>query len=129
MNVIIVSKSLRTPKKLCLTERRIQALMAGALLLLMGLGFTTGFLVRGANGAALAEVKRLQDTLAVQQARLDDASGQAQREINALAAQMWEKSREAKRRADRANGFALQVTTLITLLSAFLTWKALRWIG
>lgn len=97
MNVIIVSKSLRTPRKFCLSERRTQVFVAGALALILGVGFFAGFLLRGANGAALAEVKRLQDTVAQQQARLDDASEEAQREINALAARLGELQAQANR--------------------------------
>lgn len=97
MNVIIVAKFLKAPKKFSLQEPRTQALLAGGLGLLLMLGFLAGFAIRGFNGAALGEVRRLQHQVVAQQAELDEARDIAQREINAMAARLGELQAQATR--------------------------------
>lgn len=90
MNVIIVSRSLRTPRKFSLREPRIIALAAGVLLALLTLGFGAGFLSRGAGGAARAELSRLREQFGQQHAQIEQTRQHTQREINAMASRLAE---------------------------------------
>lgn len=97
MNVIIVSKFLKAPKKLSFREPRTMAVAGAALVAILGIGFLAGFLLRGANGAALAEIERLREQLVAQQAQVDDARDGALRDVNALAARIGELQAQANR--------------------------------
>ena len=97
MNVIIVAKFLKTPKKLTLRDPRTFAACAAALLTLLGIGGGLGFLVRGADGQALAEIRTLRDQLQEQQDDLDAARGDAQRELNAMAVKLSELQAQSNR--------------------------------
>lgn len=97
VNVIIVAKFLRTPKKLAFDNPRVGGLAAAALLAIIGLGFGFGYLARGANGAALAEIERLKSELAQQQNSLDSAREAAQRDVNAIASRVGELQAHANR--------------------------------
>ena len=55
MNIIIVSKMLQSPKKFSLGDPKVAAGIGGILLILAGLGFGAGYLVRSANGAGQAK--------------------------------------------------------------------------
>jgi murein DD-endopeptidase MepM/ murein hydrolase activator NlpD len=90
MNVIIVAKFLKTPKKLTLRDPRTFGGCVAALLVLLGLGGGVGFLARGADGQALAEIRTLRGQLQDQQDDLDTARGDAQRELNAMAVKLSE---------------------------------------
>lgn len=68
-----------------------------AIAVVLGLGFLTGFLSRGANGAALGEIAELRDQLAAQQQVLVDAQEAAGRDINALATRLGELQAQANR--------------------------------
>jgi murein DD-endopeptidase MepM/ murein hydrolase activator NlpD len=97
MNIIIVSKMLRSPKKFSLGDPKIAAIVGGALLAMVGLAFGAGFLTRGADGAGQAEVVRLQHQLQQQKAELASAREDAQREINAVAARVGRLQAESNR--------------------------------
>jgi murein DD-endopeptidase MepM/ murein hydrolase activator NlpD len=97
MNVIIAAKFLRSPKKLAFDNPRVAGVALGAVALVLSCAFGLGFLARGANGAALAEIGRLQAQMAVQQAALDQARDEAQREVNAIAARVGELQAQANR--------------------------------
>lgn len=97
MNVIIVAKFLRAPLKLSLRDPRIAALGAAALAFILGIGFVSGFLSRGANGAALGEIEKLKRQLASQQQAVIEAQEGAARDINALAARLGELQAQANR--------------------------------
>ena len=97
MNVIIVSKFLRTPKKLSFGDPRVAASAAGAVFFALALAFGSGFAARGANGAAAAEIVQLRQDLGKQQAQLAVAREDAQREINAVAARVGELQAQANR--------------------------------
>lgn len=97
MNVIIVAKFLRTPKKLAFDDPKVSGLAAVALAALIGLGFGCGYLARGANGAALAEINRLKGEVAQQQAALEAAREEAQRDVNAIASRVGELQAHANR--------------------------------
>ena len=97
MNIIIVSKMLRSPKKFSLGDPKIAAMLGGGLLAVVGLGFGAGFLTRGADGASQGEVARLQHQLQQQKADLAAAREDAQREVNAVAARVGRLQAESNR--------------------------------
>jgi murein DD-endopeptidase MepM/ murein hydrolase activator NlpD len=97
MNVIIVAKFLKTPKKIALRDPRTQAMCCGVLLGLLGLGATTGYLLSGADAAALAEIDELRLQVQDQQDDLASAQGQAQRELNAMSVKLAELQAQANR--------------------------------
>jgi murein DD-endopeptidase MepM/ murein hydrolase activator NlpD len=97
MNVIIVSKFLRTPKKIAFHEPRTIAATAIAVLAVLALAFGIGFAVRGVNGAARGEISALQARVKAQDAELKAAREDAQREINAIAARVGELQAQANR--------------------------------
>ena len=97
MNIIIVSKMLRSPKKFSLGDPKIAAMLGGGLLAVVGLCFGAGFLSRGADGASQAEVARLQQQLHQQKADLAAAREDAQREVNAVAARVGRLQAESNR--------------------------------
>ena len=97
MNIIIVSKLLQSPKKFSLGDPKVAAGVGGILLVLAGMGFGAGYLVRSANGAGQAEVARLKNDLKQQQAQVAAAREDAQREINAVAARVGRLQAESNR--------------------------------
>ncbi len=97
MNIIIVSKMLQSPKKFSLGDPKVVAGVGGILLVLAGLGFGAGYLVRSANGAGQAEVARLKNDLRQQQAQLAAVHEDSQREINAVAARVGRLQAESNR--------------------------------
>ena len=97
MNVIIVSKFFRAPKKLSFGDPKVAAGAAGLLLSTLALAFGIGFAVRGSNGAAAAEVAQLRHSLNQQEAELKAAREDAQRDINAVAARVGELQAQANR--------------------------------
>ena len=97
MNIIIVSKFFRTPKKLAFDDPKTAAIAGGSLFLLLALVFSVGYIGRGANGAAKSEISRLQAQLSAQNKELKVAKEDAQREINAVAARVGELQIQANR--------------------------------
>ena len=96
MNVIIVAKFLKSPKRFCVhDDRKLVAGTLGALLILALLGFTAGFFTRG--GVAMAQVTSMRGQLARQQSQLNESRVAAQREINALAARLGQLQAQANR--------------------------------
>jgi murein DD-endopeptidase MepM/ murein hydrolase activator NlpD len=97
VNIIIVSKFLRSPVKLSFGQPKI-ALGASALVLgLLGLAFVAGFATHSAEGGAVAEMSRLKQEQVRQQGALKGAREDAQREINAIAARVGELQAQANR--------------------------------
>lgn len=90
MNVIIVAKFLKTPKKFAFRDPRTLGVCCGALLSLIGIGSAVGYVLRGADGRALAEIQTLREQVLDQQDDLDAARGDAQRELNAMAVKLAE---------------------------------------
>ena len=88
MNVIIVSKFFKTPKKIALRDPRTQAICCSALLGLVGLGACTGYFMRGADAAALAQIDALRTQVQDQQDDLASARGESQRELNAMSVKL-----------------------------------------
>ncbi len=97
MNIIIVSKFFRTPKKLAFDDPKTAAMAGGSIFLLLALVFSIGFFGRGTNGAAKAEIARLQAQLTTQNKELKAAKADAQREINAVAVRVGELQIQANR--------------------------------
>jgi murein DD-endopeptidase MepM/ murein hydrolase activator NlpD len=97
MNVIIVAKFLKTPKKLTLRDPRTFLACAVALLTLIGIGGGIGFLVAGADAHALAEIRTLREQVEDQQDDLETARGDAQRELNAMAVKLSELQAQSNR--------------------------------
>jgi murein DD-endopeptidase MepM/ murein hydrolase activator NlpD len=97
MNVIIAANFLRAPKKLAFDNPKTAGIALGAIALVLASAFGLGFLARGANGAALAEMSRMQAELDAQQIELDQAREEAQREVNAIAARVGELQAQANR--------------------------------
>ena len=97
INIIIVSKFLRSPVKLAFGHPKV-ALGASALVLgFLALAFTAGFAMRGSNGGATAEMARLKQDISQQHVALASAREDAQREINAIAARVGELQAQANR--------------------------------
>jgi len=97
LNIIVVSKHLRTPRKLAFNDPRVAGVTGAIFLAVLGVAFATGYFARGANGAALAEAADLKRQLGTQQAELKLAREDAQREINAIAARVGELQAQANR--------------------------------
>jgi murein DD-endopeptidase MepM/ murein hydrolase activator NlpD len=97
MNVIIAAKFLRSPKKLAFDQPKVAGIALGAVALVLATAFGIGFMARGANGAALAEITRLQAEMAQQEIALAQAREEAQREVNAIAARVGELQAQANR--------------------------------
>jgi murein DD-endopeptidase MepM/ murein hydrolase activator NlpD len=95
MNIIIVSKFFRTPKKLAFDDPKTAAFAGGAVFLMLALAFSIGFIGRGASQST--DVTRLKAQLAVQDKELKTAKADAQREINAVAARVGELQIQANR--------------------------------
>jgi murein DD-endopeptidase MepM/ murein hydrolase activator NlpD len=97
MNVIIVAKFLKTPKKLMLRDPRTIGFCSAALLLLLGVGAGGGYLLRGQDGQALKEIQDLRTQVVEQQDDLEAARGEAQRELNAMSAKLAELQAQSNR--------------------------------
>jgi murein DD-endopeptidase MepM/ murein hydrolase activator NlpD len=97
LNIIIVSRFFRAPKKLSLGEPKVAAAVSGAALVVLSLAVATGFALRGGSGGNDAQVAQLKADLARQQAQLSVARKDAQREINAVAARVGELQAQANR--------------------------------
>lgn len=69
----------------------------GAIALVLATAFGLGYLARGANGAALEEIARMQAQLDQQASELAQARDEAQREVNAIAARVGELQAQANR--------------------------------
>ncbi len=96
MNVIIVSRFLKSPKLLCLHRDRKYFLGAGgALVALALLTFTAGFFAR--DGAAQAQVRHMRTQLAQQQAQVAAIRADSQRQVNAMAVKLGELQAQANR--------------------------------
>jgi murein DD-endopeptidase MepM/ murein hydrolase activator NlpD len=96
MNVIIVSKFLKSPKLFSLhNDRKLAIGAAGFLTVLVLLGFAAGFFIRG--GVAMAQVRTLRAQLAQQRAQVAESTAASQREVNALAVKLGELQAQSNR--------------------------------
>ena len=89
MNVIIVAKFLKSPKRFCVhDDRKLLVGVVGVLAVLIMTGFSVGFFTRSV--VETAEQRDLLTQRAHQQAQLAESRVAAQREVNALAARLSE---------------------------------------
>jgi murein DD-endopeptidase MepM/ murein hydrolase activator NlpD len=108
MNVIIVAKFLKAPKKIMLRDPRTIGACSAALLLLLGLGAFGGFLISGADSRALEEIQVLRTQITEQQDDLDAARGEAQRELNAMSVKLA----ELQAQSNRLNALGVRLTRI-----------------
>lgn len=111
MNVIIVAKSLRTPRKLSLKDPRVIATAFALVLFLLGSGAGVGFLLRDGRSVALQEVGQMRDQINAQAKDLDGAKQQVNFELNALGVRLG----ELQAQATRLNALGDRLTRLAQL--------------
>src|SRR4249919_411085 len=97
VNLIIVSKFLKTPKKVSFGNPKVAALGAGLLLAGVSAAFGAGYALRASDAVANAQAARMQQDLAAQRAQLKAEREAAQREINGVAARVGELQAQANR--------------------------------
>lgn len=88
MNIIIVAKFLKAPRKLALRDPRVWGSCAIVASMLLGLGVFAGVLLRDGRAAALAEVEEMRAELAQHNEELNEARAQVERDLNAIAARL-----------------------------------------
>jgi murein DD-endopeptidase MepM/ murein hydrolase activator NlpD len=88
MNIIIVAKFLKAPRKLDARDPRLWGSLAIAATLLVGIGALVGALLRDGQAGALAEVDAMRAELARQNSELAEARAQVERELNAMGAKL-----------------------------------------
>lgn len=112
MNVIIVSKFLRAPRKLCLREPRVLAGFAGVIALVLGIGAGTGYGLRVlVGGQTASEIQELRQEIDRQQSEFNSAQDGAQRELNAMSVKLAELQAETT----RINALGMRLTQLAHL--------------
>lgn len=111
MNVIIVAKSLRTPRKISLKDPRVVAAAFALVLFLMGSGAGIGFLLRDGRSAALTEVSAMREQISSQAKDLDGAKQHVDLELNALGVRLG----ELQAQATRLNALGDRLTRLAQL--------------
>lgn len=112
MNVIIVSKFLKTPRKLCLREPRIVALLVASMLLLLAVGAATGYGIRaGMAGQSTQQFQALRLEIEQQQQAFEQTRGEAQRELNAMSVKLAELQAES----NRINALGARLTKIARL--------------
>jgi murein DD-endopeptidase MepM/ murein hydrolase activator NlpD len=97
MNVIIVAKFLKAPKKIALRDPRTWGVCCAALLCVLAAGAGVGYVLSDADERALGEIQALREQVRDQQDDLDAARGEAQRELNAMAAKLSELQAQSNR--------------------------------
>lgn len=96
MNVIIVSRFLKSPKLLCLQrDRRFFLGVGGAVCALALAVFGAGFFSR--DGVAQAQVRQMRVQLAQARAQVAASRADAQRQVNAMAVRLGELQAQANR--------------------------------
>lgn len=97
MNVIIVAKFLRGPKKFSFDHPRTVAICASALVGILSLGAGAGYAASLLTGDGGAQAQAMRDQLDDQRDALDAARGDAQRELNAMAIKLAELQAQSTR--------------------------------
>jgi len=101
MNIIIVAKFLKAPKKIAFRDPRTMALLGAALLMLMGLGGAAGYGVASLSGTstrvAVNELSRLRSTVQRQAEEVAQARDEAERELDAIAMRLAELQAQSNR--------------------------------
>lgn len=94
MQIILVSRKNKAPRRIDLGSRRLQlrmgAALAGVMLVFAGLGAATALLVASPRAQALTQLHRMHVTIARQHRQLAQIRTQAQRDINGLAVKLGE---------------------------------------
>jgi murein DD-endopeptidase MepM/ murein hydrolase activator NlpD len=97
MNLIIVSKFLKSPKQVSLRHPGTISIVGIAMLAVASLGGLAGFWLHGATDRTLAEVTALRDSVEQQQLELAVAREGVGRELNALALKLGELQAQSNR--------------------------------
>ena len=97
LNIIVVSKHLRAPKKLSLQDPRTVSLLALSAAFILALFVAIGFFIAHLNGSGIEQLKRLQAQVQAQAQDLELAKTESQREINAMAARIAQLQAQANR--------------------------------
>lgn len=103
-NIILVSKHLRTPKKINLSDQRTAALFAGSVLLTTLLVFGLGFAANSAVGSM--QLSKLKDQVAEQDKHIAELKADNQRDMNAMALRLA----ELQAQANRLNALGIRLT-------------------
>ncbi len=97
MNIIVVAKFLKSPKKLSLRDPRLLFGLTAAVLMVTGVGVGIGSVLNSSETLALAEARALRSELQAQQQQLESARAATDRDINAMAARLGELQAQATR--------------------------------
>jgi len=111
MNIIVVAKFLKSPKKLSLRDPRLLAASASVLLLVAAAGGVLGSALSSAESRALGEAKALRAELRAQQQQLEGARADIDRDVNAMAKRLG----ELQAQATRLNALGARLTTVAQL--------------
>jgi murein DD-endopeptidase MepM/ murein hydrolase activator NlpD len=111
MNIIVVAKFLKSPKKLSLRDPRLLAASASVLLLVAAAGGMLGSALSSAESRALGEAKALRAELRAQQQQLESARAGIDRDVNAMAKRLG----ELQAQATRLNALGARLTTVAQL--------------
>jgi murein DD-endopeptidase MepM/ murein hydrolase activator NlpD len=111
MNIIVVAKFLKSPKKLSLRDPRLLAASASVLLLVAAAGGVLGSALSSAESRALGEAKALRAELRAQQQQLESARADIDRDVNAMAKRLG----ELQAQATRLNALGSRLTTVAQL--------------
>jgi len=104
LNVILVSKHLKAPKKINLAERRTAATFAGTAVLLLSALFGLGFAANSVFGNL--QVAQLKSRVAEQDRLIAELRADNQRDMNAMALRLA----ELQAQANRLNALGIRLT-------------------
>ena len=97
MNIIIVAKFLRYPKKISAREPLVWTALAGVLLLVGGIGAGLALALHDPASAALVDLNKVRGELKAQQADVQSVRADLDRELNALAVRLGELQAQSTR--------------------------------
>lgn len=111
MNIIIVSKFLKSPRKLSLRDPRLIGSAVACLLLAAAAGGAAGSWMNSAEHRALVEAQSLRSELAAQQRQLEAARAAVDRDVDAMAARLG----QLQAQATRLNALGARLTQVARL--------------
>lgn len=113
MNIVIVSKFLKAPKKLSLSEGGVIAAVSVAVVFLLGAGALAGYGGRGLieHGPSAETTQALREQIEQQRNDLEQARADAQRELNAMSVKLA----ELQAQSTRLNAVGIRLTQLARL--------------
>lgn len=97
MNIIIVAKSLKCPKKLRLQDPRVIAALATVTVLVAGLGAAFALLWRDSSSLALHDIAKVRAEIAAQQRDVERIRSDMDIELNALAVRLGDLQAQSTR--------------------------------